>query len=423
MKFSKVVLALGSALLSFSTFADIPNSSHTTTFVGPTAKLGFTSTLNNSMAYNLAGEVGVNNFRVGGTWGWKIAEAQRLKLSADYLWQEISYAFFSGDTDQWVRQFSISGAYQYDLVGIPYNPQLDIDGYYAYAPSKRLSTKVGTYTNAFGLPTSFVDYRHIAGSDAWGLAPGISITPWIGGRVGIELNYDNVDYKQKYSTPNYDTSGLGGTFRWKQLIIDNLGVNLSAAIRRPFNNYAAELNWFHVPYYGDWTLGIFANYTAGKYTLPNTWNAGVSANYMLDKRCPAVMPSLKGEAMAPIVDNLLAWTSKPAVYIPQVLAIPDGRAYTFTSCVDGGAPTFSGPISGDSSSSGTIDATPFFSGNNLIFSLASISPALEPDDSVLVSPSGLLSWEVEQGYSVVIRATNSCGTAISNEISLDGGIE
>src|SRR5258708_1514164 len=85
-------------------FANIPNTDHPTTFLGPSLRAGYTSTLTNTLAYSLAGEAGIKNFRVSGTAGWKIIENQYLKMTAEYLRQDITYAFYSGNTDQWVQQ-------------------------------------------------------------------------------------------------------------------------------------------------------------------------------------------------------------------------------------------------------------------------------------------------------------------------------
>src|SRR5579871_1998956 len=126
-KFSGVLAILLFHGAVYST--NIPNTDDPKTFLGPTARVDFTSSLNNDFAYNLAGEAGIKNFRVGSTLGWKAAQNQLFKVSAEYLWQNITYAFFSGNTDQWVQQGALGAAYQYEFVDYAFRPQFDLSAY------------------------------------------------------------------------------------------------------------------------------------------------------------------------------------------------------------------------------------------------------------------------------------------------------
>ena len=112
-------------------------------------------------------------------------------------------------------------------------------------------------------------------------------------------------------------------------------------MRQPFNNYTANLSWTSFPDNGNWALALFGNYLIGKEALPNTWNVGLSANYLIDNRQPCGINSgryhrsrdLKNEVPAPASrDNLVGWTADPAVYMPQVLAVPDQRATAINPC-------------------------------------------------------------------------------------------
>ncbi len=424
-RLSKLAIAISSTLASVSIVcaSSIPNTDNPTTFLGPTARLGYTSTLNNSTAYSLAGEAGIKNFRVGGTIGFKLAENQLFKISAEYLWQKITYAFFSGDTNQWVNQGAVGAAYQYEFVDNSYKPQLGISGYFSHAPSKTLNDITGTYVNSQGFVTSFVDSRRIAGSNAAGVSPGISIAPWNGGRVGAEINYDNVRYDTR-NAPNEDAKGLGGTLKLNQALTDNIDLGASAAVRQPFNNYAANLDWNHVPFYGDWTLGLFGDYTVGKNTLPNTWNLGLSANYFLDQRCPVMIPAnLKGEAdlkaemvSQPINDNLLAWTADPAVYMPQVLAIVDERVTnTCTADVRLVSPI---PDQGTFRGDGSFSVASNFSGSNITYSLTTVPVSPDADgNAVTIDSAGVIhvttAVDSTETFTVTVTASNGCSSASS----------
>lgn len=418
--FSRILFFFGALFLCSNTsFSGVPNNDHPTTFLGPTLKAGFTSTINDVTAYSFLGEAGIKNFRLGATVGWQIVDNQRLKLSAEYLWQDITYPFFSGDTDQWVQQAAIGAYYEYNWMDCLYNPVISVGGFLSHAPSKSLSSVRGIFTRN-GVTANFVDNRRIAGSNAGGLSPGVSITPWLGGRVGVELNYDNVNYDKNY-TPNEDAKGFGGTVRFNQALMENVDFGVQAAVRQPFNNYEAYIDWNNLPYYGRWTVGLDAGYTAGKNTLPSTYNVGINANLFLDERCgESPVRNLKGEAPVQAVpDDLLAWTANPAVYLPQVLAIPDDQVIipdpADPICTP--VPAFTArfaDVSGTSPYDASVDASTHFSGAGLHYSI-SVAPALVAPDSITINANtGVItiqSRNAPTNYTVTVTAANLCGSA------------
>jgi hypothetical protein len=329
-KVSIRLVTLGGSILYLSAVnaAALPSASSPTTFLGPTAKVSFTSPLSDLTAFSVLGEAGFRDFRVGATLAWRLDSNQRFKVSADYLWQEIKYGFITGISDQWKNQGELGIDYEYLFSGYNYNPTLDFSAYISHAPSKTLGAQTGLFKHA-GAVVHFVDLRRIAGANGAGIAPGLTVQPWQGGTVGVQVNYDNVRYSKSYSN-NDDAKGLGGTLSVNQFVAKNIEIGARAAVRQPFNNYEAKVAWTNVPYHGSWTLGVFGEYMAGKNTLPNTWNAGISADYYLERN-PAPMPranlkgDLKGELAQSPSDDFLAWTSEPAVYTPQVLAVKDEK--------------------------------------------------------------------------------------------------
>jgi hypothetical protein len=404
----KSMMGVFVVLLSlFLLFPTLTQAGQPTAFIGPTLKGGFTNNITNTTAYSLLGEAGVKNFRVGGTLGWNFIENQYLKVSGDYLWQKIDYSFFAGDTSQWVNQGSVGLGYLYDFLNMAYDPQIDVDAYYAHAPSKTLNTlTIVTQNNVM-----LIDHRRIAGSDAGGASAGVSLIPWQGARAGVDVNYDHVDYDKKYA-PGEDADGFGGTFNFRQVLTENVAFNASAAVRRPFNNYEAAVEWMHVRYMGDWTLGLEGDYTAGKYTLPSTYNVSLNATYYLDRPTPV---SYKGERLPPTPNRLLAWTADPAVYLPQVLAVPDEKVQ---SC-SGGNPITTGTIPLQTVSPGgtiTFDASTVFSPNTgLTYSITS-SPAVIAPNTLSIDPStGVITMHSSgsefQVIDITVTASNGCGSA------------
>lgn len=423
-KLAKLIFAVCGTLLCFNTAYA---SSNPTTFLGPTLKGGYTSTINNYTAYSVLGEAGLKNFRVGGTLGWKLEQNQYFKVSAEYLWQDITYNFFAGNTDQWVQQGAIGAGYLYEFNGYCYDPHFDLNAYLSHAPSKSLSTVFGTFRKA-GVVTSFKDQRHIAGSNGAGIVPTVSIAPWQGARAGLGLNYDNVRYNKNFPA-NEDAKGLGGTFTFNQIVTQDVDFGLSAAVRQPFNNYAAGINFTNVPYFGRWVLGVDGEYTAGKNTLPNTWNVGLSASYTLDQRCEAVPVYKNGYYKdsvrykdQPIGDDLVGYTSDPAVYMPQVLAIPDeGFVDPAPECSP--VPTLTGvaiPAIDNEviGSTVTVDAKPSFSpGSGLTYSITPSAP-LSGGNTLTIDPNtGIISAFNGGGTDTItatVTAKNKCGQAVTS---------
>lgn len=417
--------------------ADIPNTDHPTTFLGPTLRLGFSNYMNDTAAYALAAELGMKNYRLGGTLGWEIAYNQRVKLSAEYLRQNIAFAFFDGNSEQWVQQGAIGAEYERDFTDTPFNPQFTLNAYLSHAPSKSLDTDLGTYTDSSGMAYPFRELKRIAGSNAGGLSPGFGFIPWAGGKINAELNYDKVHYDTSYIDVD-NPIGFGGTVSVNQVITDNFGVYLLAAIRQPFNNYQANFTLGNVPFYGRWTFGFNTGYTVGKNALPSTYNIGISADYFLEQSSGNPYARTDGidryisardyndfKGMSSISQQIerqdfLSWVSKPAVYMPQVLAIAD----SMVTCQDGEAPTaLSSEIAPDFNTAelSGINLANNFTGSNLTFAVAALTPDPQffPNDFVHITASGTLTYDAstavndDRQYFATISATNTCGVAYS----------
>jgi hypothetical protein len=423
-KLSKLALVLAASMLSVNL---AHASSQPTTFVGPTLKAGYTRNINDYSAYSLLGEAGVKNFRAGGTLGWKLEENQYLKVSAEYLWQNINYHFFSGNTMRWVQQGALGAGYLYEFLGYNYEPHIDVNAYVSHAPSRSIGTRNGfvTYQNSTGGFDSFRNSRRIAGSNAAGIVPAVSVAPWNGARVGLGLNYDNVRYDNTLG-PNRDAKGFGGTLTYNQVITPDIGFGLMAGVRKPFNTYSADVQFANVPYMGNWVVGLDGDYTVGKETLPNTWNLAVTANYAFDDRvAPAPMYKDSGKNfkdkmykdMMPVKDDLIAYTADPAVYMPQVLAIPD-EYVQIPSCTDvpglSGVPIPPMPVVSAGTSEST-DASVAFSGSGLTYSVSTTGLVL--GQTVTINPTtGVLTATYPGGSTsntatATVTATNACGRA------------
>lgn len=420
----KVVLAIAGTLMCLSA-ANIafPKNNHPTTFLGPTLRGTYTDSYNAYTAYSLAGEAGLKNFRVGGTVGWQFAENQRLKLSAEYLWQKITYSFFTGNTDEWVQQGAIGGLYQYRFCYDCWDPTFDLRAFYSHAPSKRLSTASGFLTTG-GVLQPISSRRRIAGSDGAGIAPGVTIRPWCGTNFGLDLNYDNVRY-DNHNHSNQDAVGFGGTARLSQVLMENLILNASAAIRQPFNSYEASVNWANISFYGLWSVGLAGDYTAGKHTLPSTWNVAVIGNYFVDQTCDSACQRRAACQFTKVScdppGDFLTWASDPAVYLPQVLAIPDEDIVCSAPPPVAISTLTLDDVTGTSTINTSVAFTP---GSGLTYSIVAITPTPSPGQTVTInSTTGVVTAVNGAGTTntvvVTIGARNICGATTTTTLTVN----
>jgi hypothetical protein len=305
--------ALMSLIWTVTSYANIPNTNyHPTTFLGPSARMSFNGFITDTSAYSFGAEGGIHNGRLNGTVGWNIINVHYIKLSAEYLWQDVRFPFFDGTQYKWVNQGALGGMYKLDFDPCSvWHPTFNLNAYLASASAVRMNTKFGTYSAA-GVPTFYTLQRAIVGSKSSGFSPGFSLQPWHGGTVGIDANYDNVRYENKI-LPAEQVQGWGGTAYINQTFYQQFSVGALAGVRKPFNFYQADVGWQTIPCNGSWLFKLFGAYVAGKDQLPNTYNVGLSADYFLDM--PRAINYDENVRAA-----FFNWMAKPAVAMPQVLA-------------------------------------------------------------------------------------------------------
>lgn len=413
------MLGAASLLYSIMLQAAIPNTDYSpTSYVGTTGRFQISSPLAYNSAILLLGEGGPRNVRLNATLGWYVQDNQLLALSGEFLRQNITYSFFSGNTREWVKQGAVGAYYRYALPQYRFSPELKIGGGYSHAPNKNLSTLRGNFFQG-NILTFYTDQRRIAGSDAYYFNPGIIITPWRGARVGAELNYDHVDYDELYIR-NHDAEGLGGTLQISQQLGERTDLNLTSGFREPFNAYYGSIN--HRPRaFPNGSVGLFGLYVDGKHTLPDTYNIGVNVNYAIDGN--NLVPSSRIIEKDGVKEGrLIREPLKPAIYLPQVLAIADERVSFISTgptppppCIP---PAVINTIPDQTIEAGAEEIIPTaqaFSGEDLSFSME-ITGNPGPNTATIDPVTGEVTVstqlnEVDNVFTLTVTATNECGTA------------
>lgn len=284
-----------------SAFAD-EHLRNPSTNLGPSIHGGFTTTITDQSAASFAAEAGPKNYRIRATAALQACHVHQLKLTVEYLWQTLNYRFNEiGNIHRGQNQGAAGLDYRVNVPCAYWRPQVTLNAYYANAAGDTLGRRIELQ-------------KHISASNSQGFSPGITLRPCLGTRIGAELNYDNVRYERKYSHLERAT-GMGGTLYADQQLASRVWIGASAALRKPFNNYQADIAWNSHPYTPAWTFRLVGMYTKGKQGLPTTYNIMLAADYFLDMICN---PYRRGEHAD---EELLNWAAKPAVYMPEVLGL------------------------------------------------------------------------------------------------------
>lgn len=417
----KIKLLLFSFLLfttqifAFNTAPGIENNPDN--YLGPFFQGQGTFTfLSDKAALSTLVELGNRNYRINETLGFTDeVQKNRLKVGVEYLKQNIDYTFYTGVAREWVNQIATGITYQY-VPDTTYLGTFEVGGFYSHAPNHDLSTLSGDIirTGEGGTITHYINDRRIAGSNAGGANVGVSIYLWQGAELGLAANYDYVHYDMYFETNN-SANGLGGSAYFNQYISKYFKIEALGEIRAPFDYYRAGFSWLIASSIGNFALGVNGGYVNGKHLLPNTKTLAITLNYLFDKQ-------KSGWQIPPCPKTLSEWTSKPAVYLPQVLAVKDERV-SYTARLICTPPTFIGPAIANqtvevNAAITPINAAELFEGSpELTYTLLG-----GPWGTVSIDPvTGVITGNAPADASsaeFTVQATNDCGVVQSNTFTL-----
>jgi hypothetical protein len=283
----------------------------------------YTQLLGKSNAMSLLLDGGSGERRINATWSHLFSAHQRIKFSAERLWQRMSFDFDSGKDQEWIGQNAFGSSYQY-LFPKGWLSDLHVAAFYSKADSKNLSSGYFYQGSAY-----YENFRHIAGGTDKSLSAGFDVMPFSSTQLGATLNYDNVHYDMKYEKSKADQKGFGLTLSLNQLLTHKVKLNLLASQRATMSQYGAGVGFMLPSHAGSQLeLDVNAKHTAGHHGLPNDTTYGVDVDYHWgdSNANPGFSLSRAGSA-----DDLALWTATPAVKMDQVLAIRDQRNVLLSS--------------------------------------------------------------------------------------------
>lgn len=273
----------------------------------------------NAADIELAG--GSRVFRANGTYGYALNDKNRIKITGEYLTEALDFDYLSGDTRQWVQQGAMGAAYQYWLGGSTFK-SLQIGGYYSQAANKELSDKTVILDNG----TSLLDQRRIAGGNDMHTTAETALSLWSHSLLTLGVDYDQVHYDTQYEIhDDSNAQGVGGHAELQQLLTSSTQLDLQSSVSPLFSNYGGSLNWIWTSQKRTaWAAGFNSTYTADYTTQRHFWVNGVNVNVVWDAPHEGTEVARYSDPDVAAQD-LSTWSAKPAVRMPDVLAISDER--------------------------------------------------------------------------------------------------
>lgn len=278
----------------------------------------------NEKGVSFLGEGGGNHVRLGVTFGAIPSPHHRYKFSGEYLMQKTQFHFHTGRGERWVEQGAIGGTYQYigDCEGFFQGLQLNA----VYSDSFNTHVKTSEcHKNRQKHP------RRISGGSYVRGDIGAILHPWTDSLLILSGGFSHMDYHHRIESKRNE-GGPSIRVEFAQALSDNWAFSFEGEFQKPFNVIEGEFLYSRCCEVGHFTLGVFALHSWGKGTgLHSVTSAGVEFGWSFGidglQKCTECDPcALKPIPSCSEMQDLIAWVSAPAVYMPQVIAIGESCA-------------------------------------------------------------------------------------------------
>lgn len=300
----------------------------------------YTQAFNNNFALSALGEYGTDMYRFGATAGFAFFDKNLFKVSAERLSEVLPFTYDSGDINERVGQNALGARYEY-AINKGFWQNVDLGGYYAKAENKDLDPVLMTLDGV-----DSINYRRIAGgtSKSLDVSSDFDVTKYTA--INGHVYYDQVTYDKIYDPENSsDAKGVGFSVGLNQLIGQHFIAGGDASIRKIYDTYSANISWLPpgLSKLG-FEISLLAEHLVPHNDTPHSNSIGLKVNFS-----PYTINAKNAYYQLPgkhTVDDLSIWTSKPAVYMQQVMAVADQKTVTMVPVIESVNPN-SGSFSGN----------------------------------------------------------------------------
>jgi hypothetical protein len=352
------------------------------------------------------GEAGVNNFRAGATGGFNLAPCHRLKISGEYLTQDLRYSFPEHHKHKWVSQYALGVEYEW-LFKESSIRTLHFGTAYEHAFNRSFSMHQQGVSN----PVK----QRIAGSDGVLSFAGTTFSLWRCASLFVDVNFDFVKFHEHFHHHSVD-KGWGTSLLFVQQLPKDFSFDLGSAFRYPFNDYSAALRWSHLFKSCGLNIGVFSHFTDGKHGVRHILTGGLQLGLSFGGtrtmccRTNDEMRSCEAKQFC----SLANWVMTPAVNVPIVLTKADSQVVAVAQkpcCTIQSKPM---PTI-DNGPSFTLDASPYFSSScPITYSLTYTGNPQPPGTTITIDPNtGIITGGpaidgTGQGIFITVTGTVNC---------------
>ncbi len=310
----------GTGAVKQSDVTSIPINSQALGFTGPVSvglrydnylawimDVGYAQSFYNAAAaFKLS--AGLNERRANVTLGYSITPKQQIKLTYEYLAQNLPFDYSTGTVNEWVNQNAFGAAYRYMLdYGIV--RALEVYGNYTKANSKDLSD-IEMYTDS---QLTAIDQRRIAGGTQQNYGAAVTLTPFENTIVKVGGGYSTLSFNTEWSDPQKQ-SAIAYDAELSRLLTPKTMVSAGIGNTAAGQTYTAKVSRI-LP----WSLegALTGQYMATTNDIPGSTSVTASLSY------PA--PKTYTNMFAAGIGNLKDWVQQPVIYNTRVLAKAEER--------------------------------------------------------------------------------------------------
>ncbi|MFA6037763.1 MAG: IPT/TIG domain-containing protein [Legionellales bacterium] len=274
----------------------------------------YTKEIDEDLAMSVLAEYGEEMYRLGATIGFSVLEHGLAKVSAERFSQLLPFEFDSGNIDEDVAQNAYGIRYQHSLDN-NFMQNINFGAYYANAPNVALDPVIFDVSGV-----AAINYRNIAGATSTGLDMGSSFRLSPSTELSAQVYYDDVRYNTEFTDDSsFDGSGLGGELGVKQLLSDRIAVSAVGSVRELYDVYTVGISWLP-PSLPSAEVALLGQRIVSQNETPDNNIVGLQVGFDFGLGGTGPRYALSNLNTSKDIEQ---WTSTPAVYMEQVLAVAE----------------------------------------------------------------------------------------------------